>query len=604
MSDPTYVVMPVRADRSGAQQKDKEVATAIEASLQEKLHPTEREEHDGPLKKVIANSDSLYKYISWDDPVRTLASYLGLLGIMCGVHYLHWTQWFLKLGATGLGVVYIASFVSRSTKSNPVARMRPEYKQVPEPTLNATLKDIHDLVQYLAIQGQKVIYGEQPGKTLAAFFGLTALFWLMKIMSPFNLGILGLSSAYIVPLIASPGGREVAHSAKVHAQELAYTTSESTKGALHDTKAKATDLSGRAQYAAGNVTSRTQQTASNMSSGAQDMAANMSSGTKNVAGNMSSGAQDMAGNMSSGAKSIAENVSSKVQQTAGNSLLNKNAPSESLKNISEQHIVDIPSTTDTDRTADAQPQPSSDTNTGNHRAADRYAFQRHVSERAVLIGGIDTEPYLEPIFDNPDIIPGPDDPLGPGNLGQLTKGQIEALWQDSKTFARWTGREIMKGALFQVALDTIQEEFEKKPPSGVDVSGVLQVIGSVASVMKTVIAITTDWRRWGVMHFPDRAEYGALTVDDILLLRFEIWRTKLADLDTYLETTLAPQLAAVGRSDGTAELDIGKLRASTKVYVEMIATIATEINMKEALMMRSGLQSHMGDVQKAQSLFS
>ncbi|KAI1305545.1 hypothetical protein F5Y03DRAFT_406412 [Xylaria venustula] len=382
MSDQTYVVLPVRADRSDGQQSDKEVATAIEESLQEKLHPTEPEEHDGPLKKVIANSDSLYKYLSWDDPVRTLASYLGLLGIMCGVHYLHWTQWFLKLGATGLGVVYLASFVSRSTKSDPVARMRPEYKQVPEPTLNATLKDIHDLVQYLAIQGQKVIYGEDPGKTLGAFFGLTALFWLTKIMTPFNLGILGLSSAYIVPLIASPGGREVAHSAKVHAQELAHTTSESTKGALHDTKAKAADLSGRAQHAAGNLTSRTQKAASNTSSGAQDMAGNMSSGAKNVAGNMSSVAQDMAGNVSSGAKNIAGNVSSKVQQTAGNTLPNKNAPSETLKNISEQHAAGTQNITDTNRTANVQP---SDTNNGNHRAADRYAFQRHV-QRDSMIG--------------------------------------------------------------------------------------------------------------------------------------------------------------------------------------------------------------------------
>ncbi|KAI1162302.1 hypothetical protein F5B18DRAFT_624684 [Nemania serpens] len=222
----------------------------------------------------------------------------------------------------------------------------------------------------------------------------------------------------------------------------------------------------------------------------------------------------------------------------------------------------------------------------------------------LLIGGTEVDPYLEPIFDNPDAIPGPDDPLGPGNLGQLTKGQIEALWQDSKTFARWTGREIMKGALFQAALNTIQGELDKKPPSGVDLSGLLQVLGSVGSAMKVLGAITTDWRRWAVGHFPDRADYGALTVDDVIILRFEIWRTKLADLDTYLEGTLGPQLAALGGTGGAADLNVGKLRALMKVYAGMVVDIAVEVKSKESLMMHSGLQNHVVDAQKAQDLLT
>lgn len=52
-----------------------------------------------------------------------------------------------------------------------LARLRPkEYKQVPESTLNATLKDVHDLVQYLAVQIQRVIWGQDLGKT----FGVRA----------------------------------------------------------------------------------------------------------------------------------------------------------------------------------------------------------------------------------------------------------------------------------------------------------------------------------------------------------------------------------------------------------------------------------------------
>lgn len=47
-----------------------------------------------------------------------------------------------------------------------LARLRPrEYKQVPESTLNATLKDVHDFVQHLAVQIQKVMWGEDLSNT-------------------------------------------------------------------------------------------------------------------------------------------------------------------------------------------------------------------------------------------------------------------------------------------------------------------------------------------------------------------------------------------------------------------------------------------------------
>lgn len=48
------------------------------------------------------------------------------------------------------------------------ARLRPkEYKRLPESTLNATLKDIHDLSQYAIVQVQRVVYGQDLDKTFA-----------------------------------------------------------------------------------------------------------------------------------------------------------------------------------------------------------------------------------------------------------------------------------------------------------------------------------------------------------------------------------------------------------------------------------------------------
>lgn len=69
----------------------------------------------------------------------------------------------------------MAEFAGRSFgPNNFVSRMRPrQYKTVPESTLNATLKDIHDFIQYSVVQAQKVIFAEDLEKT----FGVSKSLW-------------------------------------------------------------------------------------------------------------------------------------------------------------------------------------------------------------------------------------------------------------------------------------------------------------------------------------------------------------------------------------------------------------------------------------------
>lgn len=58
---------------------------------------------------------------------------------------------------------------SRSFSANSLStRLRPkEYKKIPESTLNATLKDIHDLIQYAVVQAQRIVFGQDLDKTFA-----------------------------------------------------------------------------------------------------------------------------------------------------------------------------------------------------------------------------------------------------------------------------------------------------------------------------------------------------------------------------------------------------------------------------------------------------
>ncbi|KAK5265947.1 hypothetical protein LTR99_004866 [Exophiala xenobiotica] len=340
MSSPTFVVLPVSAD--DAQHPDQntaEITSAIQETLHKKAHPEEykKPEHPGPLKQIIAHQDSLYKYISWENLTQTLGSYVGLMGIIFGAHYLPLTQTILKAAVAILGVVSVAEFASRSFGPDSLStRLRPkEYKTVPEETLNATLKDIHDLIQFAVVQGQKILFGQDLDKTFGAFLGLTVLYWLIKVVSPFWLAVIGLTSIYIIPLVASPRGRAAAHDASVRAQDLASAASETGQRHVQNGKAKVAELSSAAQEVVSDGQGRIQ----NLAQSGKETVADLS-------GRAKGSASDMYG-------AAAENVRTLPQ--TGASAINKGSDTvdsslgQAKRNISSSLSTDIDGTSDENR---------------------------------------------------------------------------------------------------------------------------------------------------------------------------------------------------------------------------------------------------------------
>lgn len=297
---------------------------------QEESRPNDTsDEHTGPLKAAIyANKDSLYKYISWEDPVRTLGSYIGALSILFGVHYLPITQLALKYGASLLGVVTATELIHGTFTSNTLLkRLRPtEYKRIPESTLNDTLRDIHDFAQYAVVKAQRILFCQDWEHTLIAFFGLTALFWLNKLVSPFGLAIIGLTSIYIAPLVNSPRGREVAHDAAVRADELRTAAVNNTQKLAQDGKAKVADLSSQAQVTAQNA----QQRAGEMAQNAQQRASELAQSGKQAAVDLSNQARGNAVQASNVVADKTSNASSAVADKTANA---SNAAVNSAKGI-------------------------------------------------------------------------------------------------------------------------------------------------------------------------------------------------------------------------------------------------------------------------------
>ncbi|KAK1981685.1 Reticulon-domain-containing protein [Colletotrichum cereale] len=340
MGEPTVVILHNEGGEHSSEDAA-QITSTIQRALHERSHPTP--EQDGPLKQVLANQDSLYKYISWEEPLRTLGTYLGCLSILFGAHYLPLTRWVLKAAMTTLGVVSVTEFASRSFSSDSLStRLRPkEYKTFNEATLNATLRDIHDLVQSGAIQAQKILYGQDLEKAFGAFIGVTALYALAQVVAPFWLAVMALTSIFIAPLVNSPQGRKVAQDASARAQDLANTTAEKSKDLAKNGQAMASELGSKAQqaaYDAGNtvsntaqngkqaaadLTSRARGTASDLSGAAAEKARNAGTGLSNAAQNgkqtavdMASKAKGTASDLSGSAADTARNAGQKAQGTA------------------------------------------------------------------------------------------------------------------------------------------------------------------------------------------------------------------------------------------------------------------------------------------------
>ncbi|EUC27431.1 hypothetical protein COCCADRAFT_9980 [Bipolaris zeicola 26-R-13] len=313
MSTQNVIVVPVAGE--GARQPGQdttEIATTIQHALEENAHPTQPQ--PGPLKQIIAHQESLYQYINWNDPTRTLGSYIGVLSLLFGAHYLPLTQMALKGGVTALGLVSVTESASRMLGNRSLsAQLRPkEYKTFPEPTLNATLKDIHDFVQYAAVQTQRIVFGQDLQKTFASFLGLTALYWLVKAVPPFWLAVLAVTSIYAAPLIASPRGREIAREAGTNAQELAAA-------ATHNGRMLAHDASFNAQKLANTVTETSRAAAQDATARVGSLANSTKETGRAATNSISSGAQEVAnqGNaLAQKGKQTASDLSSQAKGTA------------------------------------------------------------------------------------------------------------------------------------------------------------------------------------------------------------------------------------------------------------------------------------------------
>jgi hypothetical protein len=98
-----------------------------------------------------------------------------------------------------------------------------------------------------------------------AFLGFTVLYWLTKIVSPFWLTVMGLTSIFIAPLVSSQQGRTAAHDASVRSKELANVAAEKGRVLAENSQVKAAELSSKGKQTAADLAAQARGTASDIS---------------------------------------------------------------------------------------------------------------------------------------------------------------------------------------------------------------------------------------------------------------------------------------------------------------------------------------------------
>ncbi|KAJ5769603.1 hypothetical protein N7520_004162 [Penicillium odoratum] len=145
----------------------------------------------------------LYSLLSWEQPRATAVSYASITGFIFAARYLPLLRWAFKFLYMSLGVtaaVEIAGHVI--LKKGIASSFRPRrYYTIPKETHEAVLEDLSQLLDFFLIEFQRILFAENVVHTVAAFTAAFLGYWLIRIVPVWGLTVIGVTTAYIGPLV-------------------------------------------------------------------------------------------------------------------------------------------------------------------------------------------------------------------------------------------------------------------------------------------------------------------------------------------------------------------------------------------------------------------
>ncbi|KAK1147524.1 hypothetical protein N8T08_000865 [Aspergillus melleus] len=185
----------------------------------------------------------LYSLLSWEQPRATAASFATVVTFIFAARYLPLLRWVFKFTYVALGFTTAAEIGGRVLFSQGLVKnFRPrKYYTVPKETLEGVMEDIEQLLDFVLLEFQRILFAENIVHTVAAFFAAFSAYWLIKFLPFWGLSLLAATIAYIGPLVYM-SNREVIDAQIEHVQGIVESHAHQLKDLAEERAFRATGI--------------------------------------------------------------------------------------------------------------------------------------------------------------------------------------------------------------------------------------------------------------------------------------------------------------------------------------------------------------------------
>ncbi|KAI9716289.1 MAG: hypothetical protein M1828_000385 [Chrysothrix sp. TS-e1954] len=144
-----------------------------------------------------------YSLLSWENPRASAIAFASTVIFIFMARYLHILRYALKVSYITLGVTAALEVAGKLIFDSGLAsRMRPKkYYTIPRESLERSLEDVEQLLNFFVIESQRVVFAENVNVTIAVFFAALLSYGLIKVVPLWGLSLIGTCVIYLGPLI-------------------------------------------------------------------------------------------------------------------------------------------------------------------------------------------------------------------------------------------------------------------------------------------------------------------------------------------------------------------------------------------------------------------
>ncbi|MCJ1390399.1 hypothetical protein MMC18_003258 [Xylographa bjoerkii] len=207
-----------------------------------------------------------YNLLSWENPRATAISFIATILFIFGARYLPALRWSFKILWMTLGIAASAEIAGKLVLNQGLASsFRPrKYYTIPRETLESSLEDVEQLINFFVIEFQRVLFAENVLATVAAFAAALISHGLIKLLPLWGLSLIAVSVIYLAPLIYISNKELIDHHvanasniANAQAKQVQDLAGHHTARLTETVKAQTSTYSAKAQEYMGAAKDRT-----------------------------------------------------------------------------------------------------------------------------------------------------------------------------------------------------------------------------------------------------------------------------------------------------------------------------------------------------------